>query len=349
LQTCTATNVCYDLGNVPVTTPTDVPSCATYPDAGPNRGAFDDGPPLSWNDDNGDTRYACVHVPNAGAARLPLVVFLHGSHGAADDLYNYTSLRTKSDSYSLSATGGPTGFAVASLQGRNLHWEGPNPDGAHFDWMYRDLGSPSTNPDLRSIDHLVETLVATGQIDPNRIYITGWSNGAFESQMYALARYDTASPGLAGPASKIAAAVPYAGADPFGPPDDQLPDCQLASYPPSQVPILSVHRSCDALVPCDQDQLNTFAGDGGIPPGYAVEPWLSTLEGNPGDGDANVTDLIIGTGGATTSSCEDPHTLACNLATGALNHLHWPDGIADRSGVDHEIDMLNFMQAHPHP
>ncbi|MDP6934575.1 MAG: hypothetical protein QGG40_16750 [Myxococcota bacterium] len=26
-----------------------------------------------------------------------------------------------------------------------------------------------------------------------------------------------------------------------------------------------------------------------------------------------------------------------------LNHPHWPDGIADRGGRDHEPDMLDFL------
>ncbi|MBS2031067.1 MAG: hypothetical protein JST54_24410 [Deltaproteobacteria bacterium] len=324
-----------------IDSPPDIPDCAT--DAGSTRPAFSDGPPLTWGDDGG-TRYACVHIPDAGGEQLPLVVFLHGSHGGADDLYDYTSLRSKSDSYPLSGDGGPVGFAIASLQGRNLHWEGQNPAGTHFDHLYRDLGSPSGNPDIRSVDRLIETLAATGKVDPARIYVTGWSNGAFFAQEYAAARFTTATPGLDGPPSRIAAAAPYAGADPFAAPDDAaLASCAANPYPQTDVPIFAIHRDCDALVPCDAAQL--AAPDGGTiaPPGYAVETWLATLGTTMGD--AAVQDEIVDGSGVTVSACAS----SCGEILGGLNHLHWPDGVADRGGHDHEPEMLDFLRAHPHP
>jgi len=32
-----------------------------------------------------------------------------------------------------------------------------------------------------------------------------------------------------------------------------------------------------------------------------------------------------------------------------LNHVRWPDGVADRSGLDHEPELLDFLRAHPLP
>ena len=34
----------------------------------------------------------------------------------------------------------------------------------------------------------------------------------------------------------------------------------------------------------------------------------------------------------------------CGPATAALGHMCWPDGVADRSGSDHEADMLAFLR-----
>ncbi len=296
---------------------------------------FDDGAPLTWNDTNGDQRYACVHTPSgaSSAAKLPLVVFLHGSHGGAQDLYDYTLLRAKSDTFQLSTDASRTGFIVAAVQGRNLHWLGPNPGGPHHDYFYRDLASPSENPDVRSLDHLIDTLVAKGDVDPTQIYVTGWSNGAFFAQMYAMARLTTATPGGA----RVAAAAVYAGADPFNTPEASLP-CQLMPYPKSEAPIFLIHRSCDALVPCDAAQL------GSLPPGNDVEDWRATLTSATGVGDSTVQDVIIDDNGMPVTSCAS----TCGLVTGTTNHLRWPDGLDDKGGVDHEPEMLGFMRANPH-
>ncbi len=324
------------MGNVAVTTAINEPTCATDPTSG--RPVFNDGPPLTWTDTDGDVRYACVHLPATASASapLPLVVFLHGSHGSADDLYNYTSLRSKADSYQVSTASGRRGFVLVSVQGRNLHWIGPNPDGPHHDYLYRDLASPSQNPDVRSLDHLVDTLVAAGQVDPQQIYLTGWSNGAFQAELYAIARHATGTPG----GHHVAAVVAYAGADPFNTPDPTLP-CQLAVYPESQVPVFLVHRACDALVGCNQTQANAFQD----PPGYAVEAWKPVLTGASGVGDTVVQDRIIDDVGVNVASC----AAICLEAVGALNHLRWPDGVADKGGHDHEPAMLDFMRAFPSP
>ena len=37
----------------------------------------------------------------------------------------------------------------------------------------------------------------------------------------------------------------------------------------------------------------------------------------------------------------------CLKAGALLQHVQWPDGVADRSGVDHEPDMLAFLRDHP--
>src|SRR5262249_17310882 len=138
LPVCSASAPCTGLLGQQVTTELDVPKCRT---TAAGRPMFDDGPPLVWNDAlTGDSRAACGFVPPGASAStpVPLLGFLHGSHGGADDVYDFTSLRSKAQAQA---------FALVSLQGRNLHWQGPNPDGAHHDYFYRDLASPSMNPD----------------------------------------------------------------------------------------------------------------------------------------------------------------------------------------------------------
>ena len=67
-----------------------------------------DGPPRTWTDlVNGEQRAACLFVPPGASTenKLPLVVFLHGSGGSADDVYTRTLLRAKATIESLTSTG----------------------------------------------------------------------------------------------------------------------------------------------------------------------------------------------------------------------------------------------------
>jgi predicted esterase len=320
-----------------VTTEITLPACKTSDNS---RSTFDDSPPTTWTDSvDGDQRAACVYVPDSASpsAQVPLVIFLHGSHGTADDVYDHMSLRSKATSFDLGGNGGNTGFALISAQGRNLHWMGPNPAGSHHDYLFRDLASPSMNPDIRALDHLIDEQVAGGKIDANRIYLMGWSNGAFMAEAYGVARHVTATPG----GNHVAAIVSYAGADPFNTPDAGNTACQLAPYPSSSLPMYLIHRSCDALVACDTAQQAKFNG----PPGYAVEDWLTLAAVPSGLGDPNLSDQIVDYQGASVASCTAP--AICTEVTGATNHIRWPDGIADKGGHDWEPQMLGFLRDHP--
>jgi hypothetical protein len=100
-----------------------------------------------------------------------------------------------------------------------------------------------------------------------------------------------------------------------------------------------IHRDCDALVACDAQQNSEFS----LPPGGDVTDWLATL-GTVED-DMNISQTLIGGNGELASACL---TVAdCPEETGVNNHLHWPDGVADGSGMDWEPDMLQFLKNHP--
>jgi poly(3-hydroxybutyrate) depolymerase len=312
-----------------------IPVCKTT--AG-GRAAFDDGAPRQWTDSvNGDARAACVFRPS-GAQLRPLVLFFHGSSGYANMAYDATSLRAKAVDFDLAGSSQRLGFVLASDQGQYLD----NPNGkfigaaTRHDIYYRDLGSPSTNPDFRNVDRLVDELVAEGGIDPTRLYVMGWSNGALFGQEYAIARHNTATPG----GNRIAAAAIYAGADPFQNISPvQQPSCAYVPYPTSDVPIYVMHRDCDLYSACDSAQQVAF----GDPPGFDVTTWVMTLR--TAIGDPNVTELRVDAHGAATTSCAD--TTTCTMALGASNHTQWLDGIADGSGIDWEPTMLGFLRDHP--
>jgi poly(3-hydroxybutyrate) depolymerase len=323
--------------NQTVTTASDAPTCAG--------GSIDDGLPLTWTDAGGVMRYTCLFKPASISPTFPtrpLLLFFHGTGGYASDVYNYTAIRVKAINYDLTGDLNRPGFILAAVQGRNLHWPAIHPPGRHHDYYYRNMGSPSSNPDVAHVDHLIDTLVEQGIVDPQRIYTMGWSNGATFAQFYAIARHATATPG----GNHIAAAAAYAFADPFNDISrNQTPSCKLNPYPISSVPLYLINRTCDALTACNAAQETAF----NLPPGYSAEDWVAQLQESLVMNDPTVTFQRIdsSTNAAIPDACQA--VPPCDSTTGTSNHLLWPNGLLYGSGTDWEPEMLNFLKSHPHP
>lgn len=351
LPTCSPERPCVriaaELPQVAITTPTEIPAC------GDSR----------WDErlayPIGDlTRYACVaRAPGASAAsRRPLVVWLHPGGEGADNAEQETRLLDKLARFDLTADPARPGFSLVVPQGRNLHFPTLEPrDGRHHDFYYRDLGSPSTNPDVANLDALIDRLVAEGHVDPARIFVMGWSNGAFFGQLYAIARHATATPG----GSRVAAAAVFAAADPFGDvrydPFAQRPtqaddgSCQLTSYPTSSVPIQMTYRTCDGAVACGASDAACVEPE----PGYVTTTWLDraattlpNLRGRVIGGVERGAQLDLPVGQCTaipTANCTAEAKALC-----VVNHLRWPDGVYENgTGVDNEPALLGFLRDHP--
>ncbi len=316
LGVCSADDPCTQTsGGEPITEDAAAPSCP-------------DGVLESGTDADGAVRYRCRTSPDdAGPEQpYPLVLFFHGSFGSADDVYDYTSLPAKA-----------ADFHLVSIHGRALHWPTADPrDGAHHDIYFRDLGVPSANPDVAHADAVIDALVAEGGVDPDRIFVSGWSNGAHFAQLYAIARHETPTPG----GNRVAAAAVYSAADPFHDTRaDDATSCQLDPYPTSDVPILVVSRVCD-LIACDEAQASELAEEDYVPaPGAVVETWMSDLSERVGP---NGEWLLIDGWGEVASECAG----WCSLELATINHVRWPDGVAD-GGSDHQIAMLDFLWARP--
>jgi polyhydroxybutyrate depolymerase len=269
------------------------------------------------------------------------LVYFHGSGGTANDVYDYNSLRAKAVAADLSGDPSRPGFFLLAIEARNLHWPGHRPeDGTKHDYFFRDLGSPSRNPDIAVADQFIDQLVADGSVDRSRIYTTGWSNGAQYAELYAIARHETATPG----GNHVAAAAVYSGSDPFNnTATDQQPSCQLAPYPQSTTPIFMISRACDAH-PCDAAQEASLTALGlDPPPGATVGSWMSDLRSRLMDPNGQ-WEIISGTGQVVTACSHDP---ACTEQTAVANHIRWPDGKAfGDGGNDHEPEMLAFLRDH---
>lgn len=360
LPACTSTTPCTrvaaELGVQSIVNPTETPNCAAPWSQ------------LYTHSVLGFTRHACVYRP-AGASvtsKRPLILWFHpGGEGGADLAGSETSLLAKAESYDLTGDPARPGFILVSVQGRNLRFPTTAPrDGQHHDFYYRDLRSPSSNPDIANTDTLIDAMVQEGIVDTNRIYVVGWSNGGFFSQLYAIARYDTATAG----GNRIAAAAVFAAADPFAGiswdpfnetsvSDDDA--CRLAIYPVSDIPILIVYRTADSAVACDAVQAACFATE----PGYTTTQWLIDAS----KAGLQVEGLLIG--GLETGATFDVNATGCTNYSAAcpvgdcntaplsdacrslVNHLRWPDGVYGNppSGTDREVDMLRFLAAHALP
>ncbi len=322
-STCTAESSCLnsETGEV-FNSPSLVPDCTL------------DGGARSFVNEDGVTRFYC-HVedlPNDGLER-PLVVFMHGGTGKADDIYGpNVELRVKASSYSLKPQ--VVGFHLVSLQARNTNAAsaGLNP-GRHHDTYWWDFNSPSTNPDIRDVDQLINELVSNNNIDSNRIYFIGWSQGAMFSQMYGFARHERASPF----GHKVAAASLYSGSSPiiwrF---EEGAEYCSTDLDFTTKFPIQITARSCD--LPCNQAQADYFLSEGEPVSGLNLEAWQNILIQdlqNPNT-EFNTIDFF---GNPSACMPVGSGALECNSVKAWVNHAKWPTGS--------EVNMLNFLRDHP--
>jgi pimeloyl-ACP methyl ester carboxylesterase len=284
-----------------------------------------------WNDGDGNPRYACVYEPKAfGVAakgdasvrsKWPMVVFVHPSLASAGIVLATNLIALQNDA-SVSGDGAP-GYVVLVPQGRKTSHFYAFPDDTGYGWdnWYRQLNPAGDvtsggatypeNVDAAAIDRFIADEVASGKIDTDRIYVTGWSNGAAMGILYALNR-----PG-------IAAAAVYSAPDPFAAFIDPCQQRPVSGRPTSnaqaqlfnpRVALMDVHNQCDI---------------GGLCPNGERMAEQLRLAG------VSVEDLLLDSFGFETDRCyqlcgSDPNgstglkgdPLGANL--GAWNHMRWP-------------------------
>jgi len=287
-----------------------------------------------WTDPGGDKRYACVYEPENSRATdpLPLVLFLHPSIVTADSV-RLTGLVGLTDKADL---GGKThGFILLAPEGRYTSHFYPGLDSNALGWdnWYRQL-SPigdvrvgdtvyPENRDAAAIDHFVQQVLATRNVDRRRIYAMGWSNGAAMALLYALNR------------PWIAAAAVYSAPDPFAALFDVCTQAPVIVEPAGngqarifnpKVPLMHVRNSCDI---------------GGICPNGSRFATRMRALGN------SFYDVILDPSERNITSCDDTcgtdEMADGQISRGAsfrglVNHMRWP---ADWNGR-----MLNFLKQH---
>ena len=165
----------------------------------------------------GRTRRALVHAPPAanGAARVPLVIALHGHGGTAARMRRRSGWNAAADA---------RGFIVAYAEGaswRNIPWRSWNA-GACCGYS-RETGVD----DIAYLRNLLDALIAEYPVDPARVYVTGISNGGMMAYRAACELSD-----------RIAAIAVVAGAM-------SAPVCE----PAAPVAVLIIHGTADRRVP----------------------------------------------------------------------------------------------------
>ncbi len=303
--------LCGPFGDPPaIVSGADKPDCPRGTTLGP------------WKDANGNDRYACLWEPDrvASKGRLPMLIYLHPSlfgpkTVAKTDLLRYQDI--------IGLSEGSAGYIVLAPMGRKTlhHYPRPDEKGLGWDTWYRQFNPAGDvtvnqaryrlNMDAAAIDHFTALELSTGKVDPDRVYVIGWSNGAAMAYLYGLNR-----PG-------IAAAVLYSAPDPFGALNDPCPqtptagravnDRQIRVFNPA-LPTMHVHNSCDIAGLCPNAERMA----------RELKPLGSTLH-----------DRIIDYFGAPVNQCarwcgvdEDgsvrPQEDPAGYSFGFIEHSRWP-------------------------
>lgn len=189
----------------------------------------------------GLTRDYRLYVPAAytGAVRVPLVLNLHG----------YTSNSFEQEFYSFFYGIADTANFLMVCPNGTLDNQGNR--------FWNAFGGTETVDDVSFLSSLIDSLSATYQIDTNRIYCTGMSNGGFMSYLLACELND-----------RIAAIASVTGS--------MVTSEFNACNPQRPVPVLEIHGTADNTVP-----YNGFPLYGFKPVPEVVAAWVGFNHCNP--------------------------------------------------------------------
>ena len=181
---------------------------------------------------DGLTRTCYIHIPPSydGTRPVPLVIVLHGYTGNARGIESLTGFSAKADK---------EGFIAVYPEGVAQRWN------VGFGMLKFDTD------DVGFINELINRLEQKYKIDPKRIYVTGFSNGAMMSYLLGAELSD-----------KIAAIAPVAGSIgsmTYG--LEQIPE------PSQPVSVIGFHGTADTSVP--------YEGDGFLSVAESVAFWVS--------------------------------------------------------------------------
>jgi len=104
---------------------------------------------------DGIKRSFLTYVPTGNTDKIPLVISLHGGFASPKSMFHLADFRPVAEREK---------FVVVCPASKHFWHDGANLHGID---------------DIKFIDHLIDDMVKTYHADPNRIYVTGISNGGF--------------------------------------------------------------------------------------------------------------------------------------------------------------------------
>jgi hypothetical protein len=316
---------CSPFGNPPARLiQNEVPSCTSGTVLGP------------WNDSDGTPRYACLFQPSSASSAnpSPMLVFLHPSLTTADETENGTNLPEYINTANLSDDSTRLGFILLAPEGRDTAHFYPAPDdtGPGWDNWYRQFSAATVtvgatsypeNVDAATIDHFIAQVVGTGIVDSNRLYISGWSNGAAMAYAYGLERPSIAAIGV------------YSAPNPYHAFNDPCPQTPVLGKPENigqlqvvnlQTPTYHLHNNCDIAGICPNGELLMHQL---LPLGMGVQDSIIDSTTAPANGCLDA---------CGTNPDGDP-TNSLAITAGTANHVRWPGNWVP--------GLLDFFRAHP--
>ena len=230
----------------------------------------------------GLTRTYLVHVPPGydGKKPVPLVLSFHGRHGQGKDQADLTGFNDVSDRH---------GFLVVYPDGVGKSWNALHGTGEAQARGVDDVGF---------VGALIDSLVEHYEIDEDRIYASGMSNGGFFAHRLGCELSE-----------RIAAIASVAG--------QMAPDLAKICRPAVPVPVLDIHGTRDRIVPMDG---GTTDGGGSLLSAEETVGVWQRLNGCSG-----ATKETLSRGGVVCRSsegCKAPVTLCTVKGAGHT----WPGG-----------------------
>ena len=128
---------------------------------------------LTTFEHDGESRQYLLYSPTSDSTdSRPLLLNLHGYGGSANDQMEWADMRALADA---------NNFLLVYPQGTRMNGS------THWNSSLPSSDNKSTTDDFGFLNALVDELIANNNVDANRVYVGGYSNGGFMS--YSLACY----------------------------------------------------------------------------------------------------------------------------------------------------------------
>jgi polyhydroxybutyrate depolymerase len=260
---------------------------------------------------DGISRSYRVYAPTGHSFPRALVLVLHGWKGSGTEIERRTKFR-------FDALADREGFVVAY------------PDAWAGQWHSGHPAETATSDDVGFLSALIDTLSETYAVDPKRIFVAGFSNGASMAYRLACERPD-----------RIAAIAPASG----GLAKDLMPSCAGLSHRP--IPLFLIHGTADPEVRFDSGELEGNLAYWVRRNGCSTASTVSYLpDADPGDSTRTRIERY--------PNCKAGADVVLYAIEGGGHH--WPDGdepfrFQSRGNVPRDFDGANviwdFLKKHP--